>query len=111
MARLIEANVKVRGESGLAAKRPSLSGQQLWVPHDLPEMMIGILKIACVTTPKGFLRWLDDDRTCALCLLHNGIDLGSGRDVMANREFGWVWSSYRNSCIVSKAADFATFRA
>ena len=78
MARLIEANVKVRGESGLAAKRPSLSGQQLWVPHDLPQMMIRVLKIASVTTPKGFLCWLDDNRTRTLCLLHNGINFGCG---------------------------------
>src|SRR5690242_5292169 len=41
----------------------SLLGNQLWIPYNLPEMMIGVLKIACVTTPKGVLRRLDDNST------------------------------------------------
>ena len=80
----------------------SLFGQQLWVPHDLPEMMIGVLKIASVTTPKSILRWLNDNSACDLRLLHNGIDFGDGRYVVTNREFGGVGNAYWNPCIVSQ---------
>lgn len=66
-------------------------------------MMIGILEIAGIATPKGFLCRLDDKGTCVPCLFHHGIDLDGGRDVMTNGEFRGIWNAYRNPCIVRKA--------
>jgi len=54
----------------------------LWIPHDLPEMLIGILKVAGVTAPKCFLSWLYNNRTGILRLLHDRINLGPGRNIM-----------------------------
>jgi hypothetical protein len=65
-------------------------------------MMVRVLEIACVTTPKGFLCWLDDNGACTFCLGHNGIDFISGRNVVTDSEFGWVWNPYRNSRIQSE---------
>jgi len=56
-----------------------------------PQMVIRILKIACVTAPKGFLSRLHDNRTSILCLLHNRIDFRLGRNVMSECELRGAW--------------------
>jgi hypothetical protein len=65
-------------------------------------MVIRVLKIAGVTTPKSIPRWFDNSGARAPCLLHDGIDFGCGRDVVTDRKFRGAWNAERNSRIVSE---------
>lgn len=44
------------------------------VPHDLPNVAVWILEVACVSTPKGIARSFNDMRASAFSELHNCID-------------------------------------
>src|SRR6266487_4059846 len=63
---------------------------QLRIPDDLPEMLIRVLKVACIAAPEGLLRWLDNACSCAPGLLHHGINLGSGGDIMSKGDVGRI---------------------
>src|ERR1039457_7623946 len=81
----------------------SILRQQRGIPYDLPQMLISVLKITAVTTPKGFLSRLYYDRACLPCLLHDRIDFRSGPDVMSECELRAAWAAERNFRIVGNA--------
>jgi len=54
----------------------SISDYPLWIPDDLPEMLIGILKVAGVTAPEGVVSRLHDNGTSFLSMLHHRVDFG-----------------------------------
>src|SRR5687767_8202593 len=84
----------------------SIGGEQLRVPHDLPEVTIRILKIAGVPTPERILCRFDYDRARVLRLLHHGIHLFPGGNVLADREL----CSGRGACMNASVARDALAR-
>src|SRR3990172_4268128 len=65
----------------------------LWIPNDLPQMLIRVLEVACIASPKCILGRLHDDCTCALGLRHDRINFGLGRNLMPHGKFGGTWRS------------------
>lgn len=47
---------------------------KLRVPSDLPQMVVRVFKVTCVTTPKCIVSLLYDNRARGFCLLHDGMD-------------------------------------
>jgi hypothetical protein len=75
----------------------------LRIPHHLPQMLIGILKVARVTTPEGVLSRLYDNGASAFRLLHHCIDFCLRRDVMSECEFSGTWVALRKAGIEGDA--------
>ena len=69
-----------------ACRYASIPDCPLWIPYDLPEMLIGILKVTRVPAPEGFLSRLYDDGASIFRLFHNRINFCLGRNVMPERE-------------------------
>ena len=66
-------------------------------------MLVGILKVTCISAPERSLRPLEDTGTSGFCLGHDGIDLRFRGDVMPQREIGWTWARNRQPRIVGQA--------
>ena len=66
-------------------------------------MLVGVLEIAGVAAPEGFLRGFGDGRAGVLGLRHERIDFGPGADVVRQREAGGAGVAERNARIVGKA--------
>ena len=60
---------------------------ELRVPHDLPEVTIGIAKVAGVAAPEGFLCRSDDLGASRASCFHHAIDLGTSVHVVSEAEF------------------------
>src|SRR5919107_2098576 len=76
---------------------------QIRVPEYLPKVLVRILKITRVATPKGIVSILYDHRSCRSSLLHNCIDFLFGRHVMSKREFCRTRRSHRGAGILGDA--------
>ena len=60
-----------------------LQALELWIPHDLPEMLIGILEIASVASPECLLSRFHDARPSRRSLQHHRVYLIPRRDIVA----------------------------
>lgn len=73
----------------------------LGIPRHFPQMRVRVLEVACVTTPKGVVRWLYDNCTCPFGLFHYRVDVDFRGDVVPNGEIGRVWPTKSDPRIVS----------
>src|SRR5919107_1656961 len=74
------------GSSVTVRRRVLFAGQKLGVPHHLPEMPVGVLEVARVAAPEGFVGFLYDGRPRFSGLPHDRVDLVPGGYVVPERE-------------------------
>lgn len=60
---------------------------ELWVPHDLPKVTIGVAKVSGVATPERLLGRFDDLGAGRTSCFHHAIDLGTSVHVVSEAEF------------------------
>src|SRR3989442_10239668 len=72
----------------------------LRIPRKLPQVTIGVLKVAGVTAPERVLCGLGDSRACLFCLLHDRINFLFTVHIMADGKFGGTFRTFRNLCII-----------
>src|SRR2546422_2489172 len=72
----------------------------LRIPHDFPQMAIGVLKVAGVPTPERVLCGLGDSRARLFCLLHDRINFLFTVHIMADGKFSGTFRTFRNSCVI-----------
>src|SRR2546425_818954 len=72
----------------------------LRIPHNLPQVTIGVLKVASVTAPERVLCGLGDSRACLSCLLHDRVNFLFTVHIMANGKFSGTFRTFRNLCVI-----------
>ena len=73
------------------------------IPDYLPQMLVGILEVASISTPERLMGWFDDDSTGFTRLIHGRINFLPRCDVMPQRELGGADTSHRKSRIMCNA--------
>ena len=99
----VRAWVLLKGSAALL-EYSSLRERPLRIPGNLPEMLIGILKVPGIAAPKRVAGWLDDPCPRAHCLFHHRIHFVPGGNIMPegklsrSRRAEWEPGIMRKAC-------------
>ena len=80
--------------------------QELGIPRDFPDMLIGILEIAGIAAIEGLLCRFEDGGPGGFGLLHHQVDFFFAADILSQGKFGRTWSLNRKVGIVSNACSW-----
>ena len=78
-----------------------LFGQELRIPGDFPDMLIGILEVASIASIEGLLCRFEDRGPCGFGLVHHQVDFFFLADILSKGKFRRTGSLNQEVCIVS----------
>ena len=80
-----------------------LFGQELRIPGDFPDMLIGILEVASIASIERLLCRFDDRGPCGFGLVHHQVDFFFTADIVGQGKVRRTGSMNRQVSIVSDA--------